>query len=165
MEEEANTTQRRKQLTKTQQNVAILAQVGFCVSPLSPVCVSPLSPVCVLAMGAKKLLKLTVNHAVTSSADGVVHAAPLHRQGTWQAKVFSTSADGVKTLVRQTKNLGPCFNKTWYLDPWEDSNAVTVELQSIGLMGDARIIQQAHWNNTKKQKHKTYNNKQLTPQP
>ena len=40
MEEEANTTQRRKQLTKTQQNKAICAQVGFCVS-LSPVC-----PVC-----------------------------------------------------------------------------------------------------------------------
>ena len=165
MEEEANTTQRRKQLTKTQQHVAILAQVGFCVSPLSPVCVSPLSPVCVLAMGAKKLLKLTVNHAVTSSADGVVHAAPLHRQGTWQAKVFSTSADGVKTLVGQTKNLGPCFNKTWYLDPWEDSNAMTVEVVDIGKMRDDCSIQQAHWNNTKKQKHKTYNNKQLTPQP
>ena len=118
-----------------------------------------------LAMGDKKLLKLTLNHVVTSSADGVVHAAPLHRQGTWQAKVFSTSADGVKTLVGQTKNLGPCFNKTWYLDPWEDSNAMTVEVVDIGKMRDDCSIEQAHWNNTKKQKHKTYNNKQLTPQP
>ena len=106
------------------------------------------------------MLKLKLHYVTTSKT------APLHRlHGILQAKVFSTSADGKKVAVGQTKNPGPLFNETWHLDQWVDSNAVTVVLQSIGFMGDAKLIQQAHWNNTKKQKHKTYNNKQLTPQP
>lgn len=86
------------------------------------------------ALGPLFTLTLTVHHVTLSSGP------KKHQFGHLQVFTSKVSPTGAKTHVCTTKNEGKCFNETFEITGFASRDALTIQLQSVGVMGDIVVL-------------------------